>query len=50
MFAKLFNRPTTRTDIVTAFIGAALAAYKAYDTTAKYKAEQASLKNQEINK
>lgn len=37
-------RLTTRFDIATAIVGALLAAFKAYDTTSKYKAEQAALK------
>lgn len=41
-------RPTTRFDVATALVGAALACFKAYDTRQKYKAEQAALTNQEI--
>lgn len=52
MFAKLFGqRLTTRTDIVAAVAGAALACFKAYDTIHTYKAEQKALndKNKKDN-
>lgn len=44
---SLFNRATTRFDVATAFVGAALAVFKAYDTRSKYKAEQAAKLNKE---
>lgn len=34
-------RMTTRFDVATAFVGAALACFKAWDTRQKYKQEQA---------
>jgi len=39
---SFFNRATTRFDVATAVVGALLAVFKAYDTTQKYKAEQAA--------
>lgn len=44
---NLFNRATTRFDVATAVVGALLAAFKAYDTSAKYKAEKAAKLNKE---
>jgi hypothetical protein len=41
---------TTRFDVATAVVGALLAGFKAWDTTQKYKAEQAALNNKEISK
>lgn len=48
MFGKLFSaRPTSRADVALAITGAVLAAFKAWDTTNKYKAEQAVNKENE---
>lgn len=51
MFKSLFsnNRLTSRSDVAIALTGAFLAAFKAWDTTSKYKAEQAE-KNKENSK
>lgn len=47
---SFFNRPTTRFDVATAVVGAALAVFKAWDTRQKYKAEQAARNYKETNK
>lgn len=52
MFGKLFssNRLTSRSDVALAVTGAFLAAFKAWDTTHKYKAEQKAIQNKENRK
>ena len=46
MFKKLFaERPTNRTDVVMAIGGAILAAFKAWETIGKYKADQNNKEN-----
>jgi hypothetical protein len=51
MFGKLFGeRPTTRFDVALAISGALLGAFKAWDTTQKYKAEQKAAINKENQK
>jgi len=50
MFGKLFaTKPTTRADVALALTGAFYAAFKAWDTTSKYKAEQKAQNDKEIN-
>lgn len=44
---SFFNRATTRFDVATAIVGALLGAFKAYDTTKKYKLEQEARLNKE---
>lgn len=51
MFGKMFNeRPTTRFDVALAISGAFLAAFKAWDSTSKYKAEKQAHLNKENQK
>lgn len=51
MFGKLFSdRSTSRSDVALAITGAVLAAFKAWDTTNKYKAEQKAALNKENHK
>ncbi len=46
MFGMFGNKSTTRSDVALALTGAIFAVFKAWDTTSKYKAEQAAKKEQ----
>lgn len=50
MFKLFGERMTTRSDVALAITGAVFAAFKAWDTTHKYKAEQKALINKENKK
>jgi len=50
MFGKLFgNKPTTKSDVMFAFVGLLAAGFKTWDVTSRYKAEQKAQNDKENN-